>query len=145
MSSTGRGFQVKYPAITLHAISRGDRPSIYCQLDETDHGSPPDEASEDATEMRELTIVPQDPASRASYLRHFYKPACDLNPAVEPIFEAMSLCASLHPDPNVSEDDDGDFVSDAHFETLAGEDGEELSEVGRVRSDFASNNRYAPY
>lgn len=66
MSSTGRGLQVKYPAITLHAISRGDTPSIYCQLDETDSSSPPDETSEDVTEMRELTIVPQDPNSRAS-------------------------------------------------------------------------------
>ncbi|KAF8558101.1 hypothetical protein OG21DRAFT_1285957 [Imleria badia] len=125
MSSTGRGFQVKYPAITLHAISRGDRPSIYCQLDET----APDEASEDVAEMRELSIVPQDSVS------------------LEPIFEAMSFCASLHPDPNLSEDDefDGDNVSDTHFETLDGEEGEELSEVGRVRSDFVNNNRYAPY
>jgi nucleotide-sensitive chloride channel 1A len=129
MSSTGRGFQVKYPAITLHAISRGDKPSIYCQLDETDSSSPPDEASEDVTEMRELIIVPQDPGS------------------LEPIFEAMSLCASLHPDPNLSDEDelDGDFVSDIHFETLDGEEEEELSEVGRVRSDSVNNSRYAPY
>lgn len=66
MSTTGRGLQVKYPSITLHAISRGGRPSIYCQLDETDSTSPPDEESEDLTEMRELMIVPQDPDSRAS-------------------------------------------------------------------------------
>lgn len=59
----------------------------------------------------------------------------------------MSLCASLHPDPNLSEEDelDGDFVSDSAFETLTGEGEEELSEVGRVRSDFVSDNRYAPY
>ncbi|KAH0833164.1 regulator of volume decrease after cellular swelling-domain-containing protein [Lanmaoa asiatica] len=131
MSSTGRGFQVKYPAITLHAISRGTRPSIYCQLDETDSSSPPDE-SEDLTEMRELTIVPQHPDSRASYPypRPFCEPACDLDLAVEPIFEAMSLCASLHPDPNLSEDElDGDLVSD---NTFTGEGEEELSEVGRA-------------
>ena len=147
MSSTGRGFQVKYPAITLHAISRGDRPSIYCQLDETDSSSPPDETSEDVTEMRELTIVPQDPGSRASRPHHFNEPAYDLDLAVEAIFEAMSLCASLHPDPNMSDEDDldGDFVSDTHFETLAGEEEEELSEVGRVRSDFVNDSRYAPY
>lgn len=149
MSSTGRGFQVKYPAITLHAISRaeGTRPSIYCQLDETDSNSPPDDTSEDVTDMRELMIVPQDPESRASYPRHFTEPAHDLHIAVESIFEAMSLCASLHPDPHLSDEDelDSDFVSDTHFETLNGEGEEELSEVGRVRSDFVHDSRYAPY
>ncbi|KAN0093116.1 Regulator of volume decrease after cellular swelling domain containing protein [Tylopilus felleus] len=118
MSSTGRGFQVKYPAITLHAISRAEssNPCIYCQLDETDSSSPPDQASEDVTDMRELMIVPQNAAS------------------LEPIFEAMSLCASLHPDPNQSEEDEFDdaLVSDAQFETLDGDEGQELSEVGRA-------------
>jgi len=128
MSSTGRGFQVKYPAITLHAISRGDAPSIYCQLDETDNSSSPEEASEDAP-MRELTIVPQDPGS------------------LEPIFEAMSLCASLHPDPDLSEEDelDGDFVCDTHFETLAGEGEEELSEVGRAALAHLDSIIYDPF
>lgn len=52
----------------------------------------------------------------------------------------------------MSEDEDdafgmGDhaFVDTAGFETFNGTDGEELSEVGRVRSDFVNNNRYAPY
>ena len=69
------------------------------------------------------------------------------NRSVELIFEAMSLCASLHPDPNVSEDDDLDdaLVDESAFETFMGEEGEELSEVGRVRSDFVNNSRYAPY
>ena len=59
----------------------------------------------------------------------------------------MSFCASLHPDPNLSEEEelDGDIVSDDPFETLTGEGDEELSEVGRVRSDFVNNSRYAPY
>ncbi|KIJ66808.1 hypothetical protein HYDPIDRAFT_180518 [Hydnomerulius pinastri MD-312] len=118
MSSTGRGFQVEYPAITLHAISRADgsSPSIYCQLDEAAGGPPADESSEDVTDMRELSILPQNHAS------------------LDSIFEAMSLCASLHPDPNMLEDDEADdaFVSADHFETFTGEEGEELSEVGRA-------------
>lgn len=66
---------------------------------------------------------------------------------MELIFEAMSLCASLHPDPNVSDDDDLDeaFMDESAFETFTGEEGDELSEVGRVRSDFVNNSRYAPY
>ena len=62
MSTTGVGFQIEYPAITLHAVSRGESgPSIYCQLDESfgqvDGGSSPNEDEE--SEMRELTIVPK--------------------------------------------------------------------------------------
>lgn len=59
----------------------------------------------------------------------------------------MSLCASLHPDPNVSDDDDLNeaFMDEGAFETFTGEEGDELSEVGRVRSDFVNNSRYAPY
>lgn len=62
MSITGRGFQVEYPAITLHAVSRGERPSIYCQLD--DSISEPSTPDETISELRELSIIPQNPESR---------------------------------------------------------------------------------
>lgn len=69
---------------------------------------------------------------------------------VESIFEALSVCASLHPDPADDDDmdDDNDAFIDADdsvFETFNGTEGEELSEVGRVRSNFLNDNRYAPY
>ena len=70
---------------------------------------------------------------------------------MESIFEALSLCASLHPDPadadDMDDDDDDAFidVDESQFETFNGTEGEELSEVGRVRSDFLNDNRYAPY
>jgi nucleotide-sensitive chloride channel 1A len=58
MPSTGHGFQLDYPSISLHAISR---PSIYCQLDE----SPPEDLPEDAdAPMREFYITPQNESSR---------------------------------------------------------------------------------
>jgi nucleotide-sensitive chloride channel 1A len=74
MPSTGsQGFQIPYPAITLHAISRTETgPSIYCQLD--DQYDPAkvngtDEAEDDeAGEIRELTIVPSDSTLRKSCL-----------------------------------------------------------------------------
>jgi nucleotide-sensitive chloride channel 1A len=63
---------------------------------------------------------------------------------VDPIFEALSYCASLHPDPQGS--DDGDDDEDAFidpdttaFEVFTGGEGEELSEVGRVRSAPTTN------
>ena len=67
---------------------------------------------------------------------------------VDPIFEALSVCASLHPDPQGDEEDDDAFIdldNNGDFEVFTGEEGEELSEVGRVRSDFVNNSRYQPY
>ncbi|KAI0663693.1 regulator of volume decrease after cellular swelling-domain-containing protein [Cubamyces menziesii] len=134
MSATGRGFQVEYPRITLHAISRGEKgPSIYCQLDDTvdaDTNAEPQNDEEEVSDMRELSILPKDPS------------------ALEPIFEALSYCASLHPDPGAEDemdDDDDAFVNAEEFETFNGDHDQELSEVGRVRSDFLNNSRFAPY
>ncbi|KIM84784.1 hypothetical protein PILCRDRAFT_35094, partial [Piloderma croceum F 1598] len=124
MSTSGRGFQIPYPAITLHAISRADSgPSIYCQLDDS-VGSPDDPSTTDDTiDMRELTIVPQNQSS------------------LDPIFEALSTCASLHPDHNLSSDEEMDdsnaFLNPDEpgagpFEVFTGDEGQELSEVGRA-------------
>jgi nucleotide-sensitive chloride channel 1A len=60
-SNSGHGFEIKYPAITLHAISRAEsRPCIYCQIDEGD-------VAEDAEDdkIRELKIFPSSEASRS--------------------------------------------------------------------------------
>jgi chloride channel, nucleotide-sensitive, 1A len=68
---------------------------------------------------------------------------------VEPIFEALSLCAALHPDPNapvLDEDLDDAVVDgglDGQVDAAGGDD--EPDEVGRVRSDFVNDNRFAPY
>ncbi|KAF6754509.1 regulator of volume decrease after cellular swelling-domain-containing protein [Ephemerocybe angulata] len=149
-SSTGRNFQIEYPSITLHAIQRSDsRPSIYCQLDEGadpvvtsasngaangDAGGEDEEANqeEEFGELRELNIIP----SAAGTL--------------DTIFESLSQCAALHPDKLSDDDDDlddGMMIDDANspFEIFTGDGDEELSEVGKVRSDFINNNRFAPY
>ncbi|KAL0063674.1 hypothetical protein AAF712_009366 [Marasmius tenuissimus] len=117
ISTTGKGFQIEYPSITLHAISRSEGgPSIYCQLDESS-GEPSNDPEEEM-DMRELTIAPQDASS------------------LEPIFEAFSVCAALHPDPPTSEDEDEeafiDAADDGHFEVFTGDEEQELSEVGRA-------------
>ncbi len=58
------GFEIKYPAITLHAISRGESgPSIYCQLDESYGNLPENGDGNEDTQMRELTVIPQLPES----------------------------------------------------------------------------------
>lgn len=84
--------------------------------------------------------VSLQPNSPSSLLR--------LSHLVEPIFEALSLCAALHPDPNDDGGEEGDWVDDGEggFETFDGTGEEELSEVGRVRSDFSTpSTRFQPY
>jgi len=133
-SSTGRTLQVEYPSIALHATSRGgdSSPYVYCHIDEPPAADAPPPDADDTLVARVLILTPQDPAS------------------LEPIFEALSYCASLHPDPQESDDggDDDDAFIDADttaFEVFTGEEGEELSEVGRVRSDPINDSRYQPY
>ncbi|KAI0315557.1 regulator of volume decrease after cellular swelling-domain-containing protein [Amylostereum chailletii] len=139
---SGRGFQIEYPAITLHAISRAESgPFVYCQLDESPpaaNGASARAADDDPDafpDMRELSLIaPAD--------------------SLEPIFEALSYCASLHPDPNLSEDDDmgEDGADDAFvdidpgaFETFSGAEGEELSEVGRAALAHLDSIIYDPH
>ncbi|OBZ72328.1 Methylosome subunit pICln [Grifola frondosa] len=132
MSATGRGFQVEYPSITLHAISRADSgPSIYCQLDDSIGTVIETQGDEDAaSEMKELIIIPKDAS------------------ALEPIFESLSLCASLHPDPASLSDDMDDAFIDADentFETFNGSEAEELSEVGRAALAHLESIIYNPF
>ncbi|KZT56950.1 hypothetical protein CALCODRAFT_524156 [Calocera cornea HHB12733] len=120
VAASGSGFQIDYPSITLHAVKREPtRVSIYCQLDETPEGQPLPE--DEDSEMREMFIVPETEDS------------------LEPIFEALSICASLHPDKAGDDDEDmeDEMFADADesgggFETFAGGEGEELSAVGRA-------------
>jgi len=131
-SSTGRTLQIEYPAIALHATSRGgSAPYVYCHIDEPPAADAPPPNADDTT-SRVLMLTPQDPAS------------------LDPIFEALSYCASLHPDPQGSDDGDDDdnaFIDPdtTAFEVFTGDEGEELSEVGRVRSAPINDNRYEPY
>lgn len=146
-STTGRAFQIEYPSITLHAISRGESgPFVYCQLDDSPEVAA-DGGDEDVLPMRELSLTPQPSDSRASPTHISSTPRLTLT-LVDPIFEALSVCASLHPDPQGSDEDEDGFIdleNSGDFEVFTGTEGEELSEVGRVRSDFANDNRYQPY
>ncbi|GJJ08549.1 hypothetical protein Clacol_002767 [Clathrus columnatus] len=115
-SATGRGIQVEYPTITLHAVARGDSvPKVYCQLSEKEVQSD-NEGDEQDDGMRELNLIPTEPSS------------------VEAIFEALSTCAAMHPDSQEDEGDLDDAFIDANeneFQTFIGDDQEELSAVGR--------------
>jgi nucleotide-sensitive chloride channel 1A len=95
-------------------------------LDDTPEGVDPE--SEEIVDIRELKIIPDDQLTLA------------------PIFEALSHCAALHPDLNDSnlDDDFDDAIVDGDG-NQDDEDPDELDEVGKVRSDFVNNSRFAPY
>jgi Regulator of volume decrease after cellular swelling len=59
--------------------------------------------------------------------------------SVEPIFDALSQCSSLHADKTDPNDDGSELDFPVDGDDL------ELSDAGRVRSDSLNHNRYAPY
>lgn len=146
-SSSGKGFSVLYPNITIHAVSRsGTRPMVYCQIEQARD----DDAGDDENaELLELKMFPQDSSKSKSTGLHFDRlklpSGSHTHRSVDDVFEALSYCASLHPDPNLGPDDGDDVFYDGEFKPFTGQDDEELSEVGRVRSDFVSNSRFQPY
>jgi len=78
--------------------------------------------------MRELKIVPE----RVE--------------ALEPIFESMSGCAALHPDPEDQADGiDDAFVDTSNFEVFNGDADQELSEVGRAALEHLESVIYNPF
>lgn len=117
---------------------------VYCQLEQ----SQGEAVGEDENiNVVELKIFPHE-TSQSTHNSQLTSSFSDSFPmiAVDDIFEALSYCASLHPDPNaVLNDPEDDAFYDGDFEPFNGDDGEELSEVGRVRSDFVNNSRYQPY
>jgi hypothetical protein len=84
---------------------------------------------DEAGEMRELAIFPAKVGDGPSLSLVF--PISAHGHAVEPIFEALSFCAALHPDPADEDamDDDGD--DDAFISNEGDFDEQELSEAGR--------------
>ncbi|KAJ7039551.1 hypothetical protein C8F04DRAFT_1085660 [Mycena alexandri] len=82
------------------------------------------------SDMRELSIVPQSAAS------------------LEPIFEALSRCAALHPDKaTASDEEDMDAFIDPDnggFEVFTGDEDQELSEVGRAALAHLESIIYYP-
>ncbi|PWN19762.1 hypothetical protein BCV69DRAFT_313506 [Microstroma glucosiphilum] len=142
LPSSSQGFSLPYPLIALHAVSStlpaalsstGQTQCIYCQIDdagaELQDGQTEDEDGvEEEMGLREMWIVP----SRSE--------------DVEPLFLALSHCASLHPSTSDGDDDGNPFASMGPFGTGANgsegglqfedaeeEGGAELSDTGRFQ------------
>lgn len=110
--SSGQGFSLEYPSISLHAVCRDTsqfpHECIYCMMDSPLDDNDNDGASDDSNEkVGEIRFVPED------------KSKLDI------MFTALSDCQILHPDPQEQgEEEDEDFFCDA--------DEEELSEQGQA-------------
>ncbi|KAE8213067.1 hypothetical protein CF327_g3367 [Tilletia walkeri] len=138
--TSNKGFSVDFPTISLHAISRsipeaiqaiaqasGSTACLYCQLDdnagkddendanaaygsgdaEGDEGMEDENeaADDDVNTLRELWLLPQQPDQ------------------LEPLFDMLSYCASLHPSLGTEEGDTGHpFASLGPFGTGSSSD-----------------------
>jgi chloride channel, nucleotide-sensitive, 1A len=108
------GVSIPYPAISLHAIQRLADPAdptkevqgLYMQLELSD---PYGVTDEDEPEIVELTLIPTTSGEAG----------------IKELFEAVSNCSNLHPDPTYEDEDmeDGDGDSRIVFEGSVGYEG----------------------
>lgn len=94
------GISIPYQAISLHAVQRLDNPNspgqevqgLYMQLELSDpHGA----TDEEDADIVELTLIPEGGA--------------------QALFEAVSNCSNLHPDPAMDEDEDMEGGADSRI------------------------------
>ncbi|KAB5531273.1 benzoylformate decarboxylase [Coniochaeta sp. 2T2.1] len=132
------GLSLPYPTITLHAISKiqntavdggQEFPSVYLQLELSDGGE--DDESYDTVE---LTLIPGPPTSPSSA-------ANEPQPEeTKKMFEAISECSNLNPDPLGDEDDDEDEYDKIVFEG----DVEGREEIPGLPGVYASDSGLPP-
>jgi chloride channel, nucleotide-sensitive, 1A len=117
--STSAGISIPYPAISLHAISRLNDPAntsqeiqgLYMQLELSDPYGVTDDEEPDIVE---LTLIPALPTAEIATAQ-----------GVQALFEAVSNCSNLHPDPGMDEDEEMDDGNDSRimFEGNVGYEG----------------------
>ncbi|KAF4511268.1 hypothetical protein G6O67_003080 [Ophiocordyceps sinensis] len=93
------GVSIPYPSVSIHAVktvngqAEGSRTqAVWMQLDFSDSGINDDDFS-----TVDLTIVPSSPEGSV------------MRTAAQQLYDAVSTCSELHPDPNDGDDDDGEY------------------------------------
>jgi len=119
VAATGQGFSLEYPHIAMHAVQRDQsvfpRPNLYLILDvrlvdsdetptsSTTGSDEEEEAGEQDQGMTEIRFAPEDAARLQS------------------MFDAMSACQALHPDPadnSEDEEEEGEEEGEPHVEGM---------------------------
>ncbi|KAL4608484.1 methylosome subunit pICln-like [Arapaima gigas] len=114
-NSSGMGFSVEYPAISLHAISRdpGTHPQehLYLMVNSRFHEEPETQtkAEEEEEEEEEENESSDDSRSSSPITEIRFIPSDKAS--LESMFSAMCECQALHPDPD---DSDSDFEGDEY-------------------------------
>lgn len=114
--ATSNGLSIPYPSISLHAIQRRADPvdasqqvqGLYMQLELSD---PYGVSDDDESDIVELTILPASSSTDTA--------------GVQVLFEAVSNCSNLHPDPALDDDEEMENGSDSRiiFEGNVGYEG----------------------
>ncbi|KAJ3183296.1 hypothetical protein HDU85_002322 [Gaertneriomyces sp. JEL0708] len=116
--ATSTSISIDYPSIVIHAISRnGDsmtegKPCIYAQLDSPAQVKSTDDDEEEAT--AEFWLIPDNLSS------------------LDAVFQALSDCAALHPDPDAEDDDEDD---EGNGWIYSADDAQELNELQQAALD----------
>ncbi|KAK9510321.1 hypothetical protein O3M35_005127 [Rhynocoris fuscipes] len=126
-SSTGRGFSLEYPHISIHAVSRDlqtyPHQCLYLMVDTNIDFSEPSDSNnvdegenEEEDEITEIRFVPDD------------------HQVLDAMFAAMNDCQALHPDPNDSLSPEEDFDEEGEYED---DDDDEFVDAN---GDFTTKN-----
>lgn len=101
ISSSGNGFSLEYPQISLHAVSRDltsyPQECLFLMLDNSESDCEEVDESEDS-KIDELRFIPDDKGM------------------LDAMFHAMSACQTLHPDPNNSFSEEEEEIDDEGIE-----------------------------
>ncbi|TVY62699.1 hypothetical protein LSUE1_G008252 [Lachnellula suecica] len=138
--ATSSGVSIPYQAISLHAIQTLDDPSnstqqvqgLYMQLELSDPYAV-NEDDEDA-DIVELTLIPPPSTTEGG------------KSSIQVLFEAVSNCSNLHPDPSFEEDEemaDGGADSRIVFEGSVGYEG--ISGLPGVQAGAANGGLPPPF
>ncbi|KAE8742289.1 hypothetical protein FOCC_FOCC012168 [Frankliniella occidentalis] len=116
-TSSREGFTLEYPGISLHAVSRTPVECLYMMLD-TNHL--PIEGYNNEKESGDEEDSDEDPEDGQNTILKFLP---DDTAALEAMYQAMSQCQALHPDPDQQSDSDPENIFvDADGEEAEGED-----------------------
>lgn len=117
-TKTSTGLQIPYPSIALHAMQHkaepnpdgtadGDAskaPCVLLQLDLSDGGE-----DDETFDTIQLTLIPPPSSTDISFPA---QGGSATRPEQEKLFDAITACQNLHPDPEDEDDDDDEDYSD---------------------------------
>ena len=108
-----RGLSLQYPDIELHALQRlhlpgeseadDERQGVYLQLTSPSLEDGDDDEEDEEVLITEVTIIPRSGEAPPQHNGDAVP-----KPPAELLFQALSTCANLHPDPDSSDEDEDD-------------------------------------